>query len=98
MSNDTALVIRRLWFRNGKILLTELGLLALSVGAAFAPLNGYNTAVSVVIAAIMATLGLLFFMNLVRESVLLKLAASGGFFWLIILFTLTLSDYFTRTS
>jgi len=28
----------------------------------------------------------------------LRLAAAGGFFWLIILFMLTLSDYFTRTT
>ncbi len=97
MSEETATVIRQLWIRNGKILLAEFALLAISFAAAFLPLNGYNTAVNVLIAAIMATLGLLFFMGLVRENDLLRLAASGGFFWLVILFTLTLSDYFTRT-
>ncbi len=46
----------------------------------------------------MALIGLLFFMGLVRENTLLRLAAAGGFFWLIIMFVLTFSDYFTRAS
>ncbi len=96
MSDGAERSIRRLWFRNGRILLAQFGLLAISVAAAFAPLNGYNTTVSVLIASIMATIGLLFFMGLLREGVLLRLAAAGGFFWLTILFTLTFADYLTR--
>ena len=98
MNKETALLIRRLWFRNGAILLTEFVLLGMSFVAAFAPLNGYNTAVNIVIAALMALIGLLFFMGLLRENTLLRLAAAGGGFWLIIMFVLTFSDYFTRTS
>ncbi len=67
-----------------------------SATAASAPLNGYNTAVNVLIVIIMALIGLLFFMGLLRESTLLRLAAAGGGFWLIIMFVLTFSDYFTR--
>jgi caa(3)-type oxidase subunit IV len=44
----------------------------------------------------MALIGLLFFMGLIRESTLLRLAAAGGLFWLIAMFVLTFSDYFTR--
>ena len=98
MNEETALLIRRLWFRNGAVLLTEFILLGISFAAAFAPLNGYNTAVNVFIAALMALIGLVFFMGLVRENTLLRLAAAGGLFWLIVLFTLTFSDYFTRAS
>ena len=98
MNKETALLIRRLWIRNGAILLAEFVLLAISFGAAFAPMNGYNIAVNVLIAAFMGMLGLLFFMGLVRESTLVRLAASGGVFWLIIMFALTFSDYFTRRS
>ena len=64
MNEETALLIRRLWFRNGTILLAEFVLLGISFAAAFAPLNGYNTAVNVLIAALMALIGLLFFMGL----------------------------------
>jgi len=59
-----------------------------------ASLGGYNTAINVVIAALMALIGLLFFICLLRESTLLRMAASGGAFWLIIMFMLTFADYF----
>ncbi len=98
MNAETALLIRRLWFRNGTILLAEFILLGMSYWAAFAPLGGYNTTVNVVIAALMALMGLLFFMGLLRERTLLRLAATGGVFWLIIMFALTFADYFTRLS
>lgn len=96
MNNETALLIRRLWFRNGAILVAEFALVGISFWAAFAPLNGYNTTANVFIAALMAVIGLLFFMGLLREKTLLRLAAIGGAFWLIIMFVLTFSDYFTR--
>ncbi len=98
MNEETALLIRRLWLRNGNILLAEFVLLGISFWAAFAPLNGYNTAVNVFIAALMALIGLLFFMGLVRENTLLRLAGAGGVFWLTIMFLLTFTDYLTRTS
>jgi hypothetical protein len=60
MNEETALLIRRLWFRNGKILLAEFVLLGISFAAAFAPLNGYNTAVNVFIAALMALMAFCF--------------------------------------
>jgi len=60
MNEDTALLIRRVWFRNGAVLLAEFILLGISYWAAFAPLGGYNTAINVVIAAFMALIGLLF--------------------------------------
>ncbi len=96
MNEETALLLRRLWIRNGTIRVAEFVLLAISFAAAFAPLNGFNTAVNVFIAVIMALIGLLFFMGLVRESTLLRLSAAGGVFWLIIMFVLTFADYFTR--
>ena len=96
MNEETALLIRRLFFRNGVILSVEFVLLGMSFAAAFARLNGYNTAVNVFIAALMALIGLLFFMGLLKESTLLRLAAAGGAFWLIIMFALTFADYFTR--
>ncbi len=98
MNGQSSNVIRQLWVRNGSILLVEFVLLAISIAAAFMPINGYNTAVNLTIAAIMALIGLLFFMDLIHDTVLLRLAAAAGFFWLIIMFPLTFADYFTRPS
>jgi len=88
--------VRQLWIRNGSILVVELVLLAISIWAAFIPMNGYNTAANLTIAGVMALIGLLFFMDLIHDTTLLRLAAAAGFFWLIIMFPLTFADYFTR--
>lgn len=88
--------LRDLWIRNSLILLVELVLLAISITAAFIPMNNYNTAANMTVAGIMAVIGILFFMEVLHDTDLLKLAAAAGFFWLIIMFPLTLADYFTR--
>jgi cytochrome c oxidase subunit 4 len=79
-----------------KVTLGLLALLGLTIVAARFNLGPFNTAVALSISAAKAALILLFFMNLRRASGLLRLAAAVGFFWLGILLTLTLSDYFTR--
>jgi cytochrome c oxidase subunit 4 len=96
MNAQNSNVVRHLWVRNGSILLVEFVLLAISITAAFIPMDGYNTAVNLTIAGAMALIGLLFFMDLMHDTVLLRLAAAAGFFWLIIMFPLTFADYFTR--
>ncbi len=96
MNDRSPATARELWIGNGSILLVEFVLLAISVAAAFIPMNNYNTAVNLSIAGLMALIGLLFFMDLVHESTLLRLAAVAGFFFLIIMFPLTFADYFTR--
>ena len=87
---ESSTVVRDLWLRNGSILLS------ISISAAFIPMNGYNTAVNLAIAGVMALIGLLFFMELLHGTVLLRLAAAAGFFFLIIMFPLTFADYLTR--
>jgi cytochrome c oxidase subunit IV len=96
MNGNSSHVIRQLWIRNGSILLVELVLLAISITVAFIPMANYNTAVNLTIAAIMAVIGILFFMDVLHDSTLLKLAAAAGFFFLIVMFPLTFADYFTR--
>ncbi len=72
-------------------------LLAVSIWVAFIPIGGYNTVVNLAIAGVMALIGLLFFMELLSGTVLLRLAAAAGFFFLIIMFPLTFADYLTRS-
>lgn len=71
-------------------------LLALTIGAAFLHLGPLNTPVALLLALLKATLIILFFMHVRRSSPLTRLFAVAGFFWLGILFVLTLGDYLTR--
>lgn len=57
-----------------------------------------NDVVALTIAVIKALLVLLFFMHVRYSTRMTILTASAGFFWLVILIGLTLSDYLTRGS
>lgn len=73
-----------------------LGLLALTVAAAFWPLGPWSVVVALAIAAAKAALVMVFFMQLRHRSGLVSVFAIGGFFWLSILFALTYADLLTR--
>lgn len=85
-----------LWRRNLAIWATLLALLALTLGLAYAPLGWLNVVTALGIAAVKASLVLLLFMELRTSNNLARLAAAAGLIWLVILFMLTVSDYFTR--
>jgi cytochrome c oxidase subunit 4 len=71
-------------------------LTALTVFAAFHHLGVLNFPVAIGIAITKATLVILFFMHAKYSSRLTKLFVGMSFFFLIILFSLTLSDYLSR--
>ncbi|MCA9972301.1 MAG: cytochrome C oxidase subunit IV family protein [Anaerolineales bacterium] len=71
-------------------------LLALTVGAAALDLGALNTAVALLIAALKAGLIVAYFMHVHNSSRLVRLFAAAGFFWVLILILLTLSDFLTR--
>ena len=56
-----------------------------------------NPAVALTIAVAKAVLVILFFMHVHYSSKLTKLTISAGFFWLLIMITMSMSDYATRT-
>ncbi len=64
---------------------------------AFVDLGIWNPVVALTIAVAKATLVILFFMHVFYSSKLTKLTISAGFFWLLIMITMSLSDYLTRT-
>lgn len=74
----------------------------LTVTAAFADLDhvfhGANTVVALTIAVIKATLVVLYFMHVRYATRLTWVIVIAGFFWLLILFAFTMSDYLTRPS
>jgi cytochrome c oxidase subunit IV len=58
--------------------------------------TGANTVVALTIAVIKATLVVLYFMHVRYSSRLTWVVVVAGFFWLGIMFALTMSDYLSR--
>ena len=75
---------------------TLMVLTAVTVFAAFTDLGVLNFPVAISIAITKATLVILFFMHAKYSSRLTKLFVGMSFFFLIILFSLTLTDYTSR--
>jgi cytochrome c oxidase subunit 4 len=72
-------------------------LLAATTASAFVPLGSLNLFVSLAIAIAKALVVLLFFMELRGSVPLVRAFAAAGFFWLLIMITLTTADYLHRT-
>ncbi len=74
-----------------------MALLGLTLVAYFLQLGGaLGLVVAYSIAAAKALLIILFFMHVRYGSRLTMVVAAAGFFWLLIMFVLTFSDYLTR--
>ena len=71
-------------------------LTAVTVAAAFTNLGVLNFPVAISIAITKATLVILFFMHAKYSSRLTKLFVGMSFFFLLIMFALTLTDYMSR--
>ena len=69
---------------------------ALTVAAAFVDMGALNNVVMLAIAVTKAALVVLFFMHVRWGTRLTWVIAASGFFWLLILFGLTMQDYLTR--
>jgi cytochrome c oxidase subunit 4 len=59
-------------------------------------LGPFNVVVALAIAAFKMSLVIWFFMHVRTDSPLTKLFVFAGFFWIAILLTFTLGDYFSR--
>ena len=71
-------------------------LTAVTVAVAFINLGSFNFPVAIAIAITKATLVILFFMHVKYSSKLTKLFVVMAFFFMSILFGLTLTDYLSR--
>jgi cytochrome c oxidase subunit 4 len=74
-----------------------LVLLALTAAAARLPIGSWATPLALAIATAKAGLVFTFFMRLRERPGITRVFALAGFFWLAIILTLTLADYFTRS-
>ena len=78
------------------IFATLIALTGLTTGVAFVDLGAANTIVALAIAVAKMLLVVLFFMHVKFMPGLTKIVVVAGFFWLAIMLSLTLGDYFTR--
>ncbi len=75
---------------------TLMVLTALTVWVAFIDLGAMNTVVALAVAVTKATLVTLFFMHVKYSSRLTWLVVASGFFFLAIMFALTMADFVSR--
>lgn len=73
-----------------------LVLLGLTLGASYAKWGSLSTALSFLISALKTLLIAYFYMHLKREKGMTRIFALAGVAWLVVLFSLTLSDYIGR--
>lgn len=71
-------------------------LTATTVFAATVELHVFNIVVALFIATVKGTLVVLFFMHLRYSTKLTMVTVVASIFWLLILFSLTMTDYITR--
>jgi cytochrome c oxidase subunit 4 len=71
-------------------------LTGISVGTAFRPLGMYGPVIEFSIAATQAAIVFILFMRLKGPPSLKWLFAGAGFFWLLFLYGLSMTDYATR--
>jgi cytochrome c oxidase subunit 4 len=71
-------------------------LTAITVAVAFVNLGAFNFPVALAIAITKATLVILFFMHVKYSTQLTKMFVGMAFFFLVILFALTMTDYLSR--
>jgi cytochrome c oxidase subunit IV len=79
------------------IIFTLMALTCATWAIAFVDLKIWNPVVALTIACTKAVLVILFFMHVRYSSKLTKVTVGAGFFWLILLITLSLLDYISRS-
>jgi cytochrome c oxidase subunit 4 len=73
-----------------------LVLTGLTYGVATQDLGWLNTPVALGVALVKASLVVVYFMGVRYNTPLTKVVVVAGFFWLMIMFGLTMNDYLTR--
>jgi cytochrome c oxidase subunit 4 len=84
---------KKIYFR---VFAALMALLGATVVIAYIHLGKLNIIVALTIAVIKMTLIILYFMHVRYSSRLLWVFVGAGFFWLMILFALSFSDFLTR--
>jgi cytochrome c oxidase subunit 4 len=80
-----------------KVFAALLILLAVTWSVGYVDLGAFNMIFALAIAVSKALLIMLLFMHVRTSSQIIRLAAGAGVAWLLILITLALTDYMTRS-
>ncbi len=70
---------------------------AITVGAAYFNMGPLNPIIALAIACTKAVIVILFFMHVKYQSRLIKMTVGAGFFTFLILVTMTMADYISRS-
>jgi cytochrome c oxidase subunit IV len=73
-----------------------IALAVINIALAFLPIGAWSWTIAYPIAALMALLIMIFFMHLHESTTLIRIFAVAGFFWLMLLFSISMADYLTR--
>jgi cytochrome c oxidase subunit 4 len=76
---------------------TLLFFTGVTVWAAYVPFGIFNPVIALGIASFKATIVILFFMHAAYQSRLIKMTIGAGFFMFLVLITMTMSDYISRS-
>jgi len=76
---------------------TLLFFTGVTVWAAYVPFGIFNPVIALGIASFKATIVILFFMHASYQSRLIKMTIGAGFFMFLVLITMTMSDYISRS-
>ena len=87
---------RRLWRAPALAWGVLVLLFAISLGSAYVPLGSGNLVLNLSIAAVMAIVLAVFLMDLRNAQILVRIVATAGLLWLVLMFALTFSDYLSR--
>lgn len=88
--------MRAAWRRNGLVWLILLGLMAGATTVAFLPLGCWSFRLDIGASVLAVVLVGILSMGLDRAPTLDRLAAAAGLFFLVVMFTITFCDLFTR--
>lgn len=79
------------------VYITLLIFTGITVGAAYIDLKWANPVIALAIATFKGVVVILFFMHVVYQSRLIKMTVATGFFMFLVLITMTLTDYISRS-
>jgi cytochrome c oxidase subunit IV len=72
-------------------------LFAINLASSYIPLGRANVVINLLIAAVMAATLFIVLMDLRNAKALVRVVAVAGLFWMMMMFSLTFSDYLSRT-
>ena len=84
-------------FQYTLVFATLLVFTGITVGAAYVDMGVFNPIIALGIASFKAVIVILFFMHVKWQSKLIKMTVGAGFFTFLVLITMTLSDYISRS-